>query len=205
MSPVSRRRLAAILLLAAASGCASKPPLAVQHFALAAPDGPLPAPAPRARPVALPPVRVHPLFLEPSIVYRVGPGRIERDPYASLAAAPRFLMTSAIRAFLLRQPGVRNVVEGFVGSDGLTVDVIVQEMAGDFTRPGEPAGVLSLEIAIFPGDPVPGSAPLLRKIYARRERLPQRTAAAVVTAWDAALASIMTELGADLAALPSSL
>ena len=61
-------------------------------------------------------------------------------------------------------------------------------------------GVLALEISVYQGDPVPGSIPLFRKVYARREPLPQRTAAAVVAAWDAALASIMKELGADLAA-----
>jgi hypothetical protein len=147
---------------------------------------------------------VSPVYLDPALVYRVGGGRVETDPYASLAAAPRFLVTSAIRAYLLRQPGVRNVVQGFVGPQGLTVDIVVQDMSGDFSRPGEPAGALSLEVSVYQGDPVPGSAPLLRKVYARREPLPQRTAAAVVATWDTALASIMKELGADLAALSAS-
>lgn len=203
MSPSLRRPLAALALAAAVSGCTSKPPLVVQHFTLAMPDGPIPAPGPDDRLVALPPVRVSPVFLGPSLVYRIGGGQVETDPYASLAAAPRFLMTSAIRAFLLRQPGVKNVVQGFVGPDGLTVDVILQEMAGDFSRPGEPAGVLSLEVSFYRGDPVPGTAPLLRKVYTRREALRERTAAAVVAAWDRALPSIMAELGADLAALPA--
>jgi hypothetical protein len=200
----SRRRLIAAIVLAAASGCASKPPLVVQRFTLAVPDGPIPDPGPGARLVALPPVRVSPVHLDPALVYRVGGGRVETDPYASLAAAPRFLVTSAIRAYLLRQPGVRNVVQGFVGPQGLTVDIVVQDMSGDFSRPGEPAGALSLEVSVYQGDPVPGSAPLLRKVYARREPLPQRTAAAVVATWDTALASIMKELGADLAALSAS-
>jgi hypothetical protein len=203
VSPCLRRTLAALALAAAVSGCASKPPLVVQRFTLAVPEGPIPDPGPAARLVALPPVRVSPVYLDPSLVYKVGGGRVETDPYASLAAAPRFLMTSAIRAYLLRQPGVRNVVQGFVGPEGLTVDVVVQEMAGDFSRPGEPAGVLSLEVSFYRGDPVPGTAPLLRKVYLRREALSGRTAAAVVAAWDRALPSIMSELGADLAGLPA--
>lgn len=203
MNPISRRPLAVLLLAAAVSGCASKPPLVVQRFTLAVPEGPIPDPGPAARLVALPPVRVSPVFLDPSLVYRVGGDRVETDPYASLAAAPRFLMTSTIRAFLLRQRGVRDVVQGFVGPQGLTVDVLVQEMAGDFSRPGEPAGALSLEVSVYQGDPVPGSTPLFRKVYARREPLPRRTAAAVVTAWDTALASIMRELGTDLVSLPT--
>ena len=204
MSPSARRPLAALVLAAAVSACASKPPLVVQRFTLTVPDGPIPEPGPAARLVALPPVRVSPVYLDPSLVYRVGGGRVEVDPYASLAAAPRFLMTSAIRAYLLRQPGVKNVVQGFVGPEGLTVDVVVQDMSGDFSRPGEPAGVLSLEVSFYQGDPVPGSAPLLRKVYTRREALRQRTAADVVAAWDRALVSILEELGADLAALPHS-
>jgi hypothetical protein len=202
VSPISRTPLAVLVLAAVVSGCTTKPPLVVQRFALTAPDGPIPTPAADARLVALLPVRVNPVYLDPSLVYRVGGDRVEVDPYASLAAAPRFLMTSTIRAFLLRQKGVQDVVQGFVGPKGLTVDILVQEMAGDFSRPGDPAGVLSLEISVYQGDPVPGSAPLLRKVYARKELLPQRTAAAVVAAWDTALASIMTELDADLAALP---
>jgi hypothetical protein len=195
--------LAALVLAAAVSGCASKPPLAVQRFTLAIPDGPIPAPGPAARLVALPPVRVNPVYLDPSLVYRIAGGRVESDPYASLAAAPRFLVTSAIRAYLLRQPGVKNVVQGFAGPAGLTVDVVVQEMTGDFSRPADPAGVLSLEVSFYGGDPVPGTAPLLQKVYTRREALPERTAGAVVVAWDRALASIMQELGTDLAALPA--
>lgn len=203
MRPRLRPPIAALALALAASRCASKPPLVVQRFTLAVPDGAIPEPRPAARLVALPPVRVNAVYLDPSIVYRVGVGLVETDPYASLAAAPRFLMTSAIRAYLLRQPAVKNVVQGFVGPEGLTVDVVVQEMAGDFSRPGEPAGVLSLEVAFYSGDPVPGTAPLLRKVYTRREALPSRTAAAVVAAWDRALPSIMAELGADLASLPA--
>lgn len=204
MSPRSRSACGVLLLAASLSGCTAKRPLVVEHFTLAVPNDPIPSPGPGARLVALPSVRVNPLFLDPSLVYRLDGGRVEVDPYASLAAAPRYLVTSAIRAFLLRQNGVRDVVQGFVGSGGLTVDVLVQDLAGDFSRPGEAAGVLSLEISIFAGDPVPGSVPLLRKVYARREPLPRRTAAAVVAAWNTALTSIVKELGADLAALPLS-
>jgi ABC-type transport auxiliary lipoprotein component len=204
VSPNPRRLFVALVLAATASGCTAKPPLEVERFTLDAPDGPLAAPVPGARLVALAPVSVNPVLLDPSLVYRVGGDRLEVDPYASLAAAPRSLMTSAIRAFLLRQPGIRDVVPGLVGPRGLTLAVNVQEMAGDFRSPAEPAGVLSLEVSVYPGDPTPGTPPVLRKVYARREPLPRRTAAAVVSAWNRALVSIMTEIGIDLAALPVS-
>ncbi len=209
MSPVRRKPIALFtpLVLAAVAvlaGCASKPALDVQRFAIDVPDGPLPSPVPGARLIALPSVRMNPLFVDSSLVYRVGGDRVEIDHYASLAAPPRSLLTSAIRGYLLREPGVLGVMPGLVGSRGLTVDVNVQEMSGDFTRPGEPAGVLSLEVSVYPGDPVPGTSPVLRKVYTRREPLPKRTAEAVVAAWNRALPSIMHELGKDLAGLLAS-
>ena len=92
-----------LALAAAVAGCASRPPLAVQRYALAVPTAPPRAGARRAprRASSRPD---EPAFLEPSLVYRVGGGRVEVDPYASLAAPPRSLLTSAIRAYLVRQP-----------------------------------------------------------------------------------------------------
>jgi uncharacterized lipoprotein YmbA len=190
---------AALLAAAALPGCASKPHLAVETFAIEAPDGPIPAPAPGARVVALSSVRVSPLFLDPGLVYRVGGDRVEVDPYASLAAPPRALLKAAIRAYLLREPAVKDVVPGLAGPAGLTLEVEVDEMCGDFSRAGASASALSLTATVYAGDPAPGAAPVLRKVYGRREPLPQRTAAAVVAAWNRGLASIMKELGGDLA------
>lgn len=204
MSSISRAAAAAsaLALAAAFAGCASKPHLAVERFAIEAPEGPIPAPDSGARIVALTSVRLNPLFLDPGLVYRVGGDRVEIDPYASLAAPPRSLLKAAIRAYLLREPGVKDVVQGLAGPKGLTLEVTVEELSGDFSRAGEPAGVLSLTASVYTGDPAPGAAPALRKVYTRREPLPQRTAAAVVAAWNRGLASIMKELGSDLAGIP---
>lgn len=200
MRPMSRA--AALALVVAVSGCASKPHLSVEHFAIEAPGGPIPAPGPGARVVALTSVRLNPLFLDPGLVYRVGGDRVEVDPYASLAAPPRSLLKAAIRAYLLREPGVKDVVGGLAGPKGLTLEVTVDELSGDFSRPGEAVGALSLTVAVYAGDSVPGATPALRKVYTRREPLPERTAAAVVSAWNRGLASIMKELGRDLAGIP---
>jgi len=195
------RSLPALLaVVAAAGGCASRPPLAVQRFVLEAPSGPLPAPAPGARVIALPPVRMNPAFLEPSLVYRIGPDAVEVDHYASLAAPPRSMLTTAIRAWLLREPFTKDVVTGLAGPSGLTVEIVVQELSGDFRDPAAPVAALDLEVSVYDGDPKPGSAPIFRKVYARREPLPHRTADAVVAAWSRSLASSMDELGRDLAA-----
>lgn len=198
------RSLPALLAVAALGGCASKPALEVRRFVLEAPAGALPAAAPDARVLALPPVRVNPAFLEPSLVYRLEGGRVEIDHYASLAAPPRALLTSAIRAYLLREPFAKDVVPGLAGPSGLTLEIVVQELSGDFRDPAAGVGALDLELAVYRGDPPPGSTPLFRKVYARREPLPDRTATAVVAAWSRALASIMRDVASDLEALLSS-
>jgi hypothetical protein len=146
---------------------------------------------------------MNPAFLEPSLVYRIGPDAIEVDHYASLAAPPRSMLTTAIRAYLLREPFAKDVVTGLAGPSGLTLEIAVQELSGDFRDPAAPVAALDLEVSVYDGDPKPGSAPIFRKVYARREPLPERSSAAVVAAWNRALASVMKEFGADLAALPA--
>lgn len=197
------RGLPALLSVAALCGCASKPALEVRRFVIETPSGPLPAAAPDARVLALPPVRVNPAFLEPSLVYRLEGGRVEIDHYASLAAPPRALLTSAIRAYLLREPFAKDVVPGLAGPSGLTLEIVVQELSGDFRDPAAAVGALDLELAVYAGDPPPGASPLFRRVYVRREPLPDRAATAVVAAWGRALASIMRDVASDLAALPS--
>jgi hypothetical protein len=194
----------AIGTVLAVAGCVSRPPLAVRTYVLESPSGPLSAPEPGARVVSLPSVRVNPAFLGPSLVYRLEGDRVEVDPYASLAAPTRTLLTSVIRAHLVREPFVKDVVQGLAGLQGLTVEVVVQEMSGDFRSASAPVGALDLEVFAYAGDPAPGAAPLLRKLYGRREPLGERSAAAVVAAWGRALASILAEVGRDLRDLPAS-
>ena len=193
-----------VLMAAALSGCLSRPPLAVRHFVIEAPSGPIPAPAPDARLVGLEPVRVNPVYLGTSFVYKVGENRIEADPYASLAAPPRSMLTAAIRASLVRETSVREVVDGPGGPGALVVEAYVQELSGDFTHTEAPAGVLSIEFTVLAGGVPPGTPPLLRKVYTRREPLPKRTASEVAGSWNRAFPQIMKEFTADLAALPVS-
>lgn len=198
MSASPALRLAMLALAGTAAACASRPPLPVKRFVLEVPATPLSPPGADSRFLALRPVRINPAFVEPSLVYRSRGEAAEVDPYASLAGPPRSLLNDAIRAWLLREPGVKDVVPGLAGPNGLTVEIVVAEMSGDFRIPDSPVGALDLEVAVYAGDPAPGAAPLFRKLYTRREPLPERSAAAVVAAWSRALASIVKELGADL-------
>jgi cholesterol transport system auxiliary component len=203
-SRVARGAFLAAALLA--SACASKLARTPETFTI---DPPAPRPVPAAganRIVSLRDIEVSPTYAGSELVYRVSEHGIERDPYASLAAPPAQLMTSAIRGYLRDSVYIRDVV---APGEGLVVDADIEpgltELAGDFSNPAAPVAVLSLRFRVLVRPA--GAAPereILLKAYTRRVPLPQRTAAAVVAAWNQALGEIMAEFLADLKpALPA--
>ena len=185
--------------LAAACGCLAKPALVSQTFSI---DPPPPRDAARSQPatvISLKKVDVAPQFDGKSLLYRTGDHELERDPYASFAAPPADMLTAAIRQYLRDARCVRDVVEP---GDELPADLLVEvhasELSGDFRRKDDAAGVLGLEFLVLSA---PGSAdpvPLLRREYLRRKRIPSRSAAAVVVAWNQALSEVMQDFLADL-------
>ena len=196
-------RAARALVLAAAlltCACASKLARTPETFTI---DPPAPRPVPAAaanRIVSLRSFEVAPTYAGSELVYRVGEHAIERDPYASLAAPPSRLLTAAMRGYLRDCDYIRDVV---APGEGLPVDAdlepVLLELSGDFSNPAEPVAVLALRIRVLTRPA--GAAPereILLKAYSRRIPLSQRTAAAVVAAWNRALGEIMAEFLADL-------
>ena len=135
---------------------------------------------------------VAPTYAGSELVYRVGEHSIERDPYASLAAPPARLLTAAVRAYLRDSDYIRDVV---APGEGLPVDADLEpgllELSGDFTNPAEPAAVMALRIRVLTRPAGGAEREILLKAYTRRIPLSQRTAAAVVAAWNRALGEIM--------------
>jgi uncharacterized lipoprotein YmbA len=179
----------------AATSCLSRPALVPQLFTINPPAERAAVPD-RVRAIALRQVSVAPPFDGVELVYRIGPYRLERDPYASLAAPPATLLAEAIRTELARARFARENGAGEARPPGLLLDVEVRELSGDFIRRDQPAGVLVIGFVVSPD----AGPPLFRKVYARRMALSHRTADAVVTAWNQELAEMMRELERDLEA-----
>jgi len=194
--------LAAVLLTCA---CATKLPRTPQTFTIDPPTPRSAPPATAARVVSLRRVEVAPTYAGADLVYRVGEHGIERDPYASLAAPPAWILTSAIRGYLRDADFIRDVV---APGEGMPVDAEIEpaltELYGDFSNPPEPAAVLSLHFRVLaPASSAMAAREIFLKTYTRRIPLSQRTAAAVVAAWNRALGEIMGEFLPDLkVALP---
>jgi ABC-type uncharacterized transport system auxiliary subunit len=202
-------RFALVLVLVAAvaaTACPSKLAMTPQTFTIDPPP-PRPSPAPGAtRVLALRQAEAAPTYAGVDLVYRVGPHAVERDAYASFAAPPASMLTMAIRVYLRDADWVRDVV---MPGEGVPVDAEIEpaivELAGDFTSGAEPAAVLTLQFRVLaPGAGAPAEKEILLKVYTRRKPLSQRTAVAVVAAWNEELGEIMAEFIADLQkALPT--
>lgn len=191
-----RRGAVTALVAASALSCLSRPALVTQLFTIDPPPERAAAPAGRGRAVAVRRVSVAAPFDGRELVYRTGAYRLERDPYAILAAPPAALLAEAIRRHLsqagfVHEAGAASEAQG----NDLLMDVDVRELSGDFVHPEQPAGVI---VVAFEISPAGAPAPLFRKAYARRMVLRHRTADAVVTAWNQGLAEMLLELERDL-------
>jgi uncharacterized lipoprotein YmbA len=156
------------------------------------------SPADRGRAIAVRRVRVAAPFDGRELVYRTGPYRLERDPYAMLAASPAALLAEAVRRHL-GQAGFAHGAGEASQANGpdLLMDVDVRELSGDFVHPERPEGVIVIAFEVFPAG---APSPLFQKVYARRIAIGQRTADAVVAAWNQGLAEMLRELEGDLEA-----
>jgi uncharacterized lipoprotein YmbA len=191
-----RRGALTAFVTAGALSCLSRPALVPQLYTLDPPLERASSSAGRGRAVVVRRVTVAAPFEGRELVYRTGPHRLERDPYATLVATPAALLADAVRE--------RLGLAGFVGeaadpsgapAPALPMDVDLRELSGDFVHPDQPAAVI---VVAFEVRPAAATAPLFRKVYARRSALPHRTADAVVTAWNAELADVLGELERDL-------
>ena len=95
-----RRGAVTALVAAAAVSCLSRPALVPQLFTIDPPPERAAAPAGRGRRVAVRKVSVAAPFDGRELVHRTGAYRLERDPYAILAAPPAALLAEAIREHL---------------------------------------------------------------------------------------------------------
>jgi ABC-type uncharacterized transport system auxiliary subunit len=184
------------------TGCLSRPALVRHSFALQNPPAVNTPAAPGASVLALQTVDVSPLFAGRSLVYRTGPDTYEVDPYAGFLILPGRTLTIPVRIYLRNTGLFQAVIEpGSPIPANQSLAIEVTELYGDFTRRDQPAAVLSLRLLLLDATNGGAGKVLLQKNYSRHAPLKQNTAIAVVAGYDQALAEIMAEVSADLAAL----
>jgi len=150
--------------------------------------------------LALARVEVAPPYSGMSFVYRTGEHDLGRDPYARFAAPPAWLLTAAIRGYLMNADFVRDVVAPGAGTRSqAVVEVAVSKLEGEL-RPGGSAAVLTLRLRVFSDPGRAGPSEVLLKTYSKTMPIPRPTARDIVNGWNQGLAEIMAEFQSDLRA-----
>ncbi len=202
--------LAQITALSILAGCLSKPAIVSQSFSIDPPP-PQSAAARAGIILALARVEVAPPYSSQALVYRTGEHGLGHDPYARFVAPPGWLLTAAIRGYLMNADYVRDVVTPGAGTRSqATVEVAVSKLEGEL-RTGGASAVLTLRFRVFADPNAAGSSSeILLKTYSKTIPIRRSTARAVVNAWNQGLAEIMAEFQTDLrnslaaAGVPSS-
>ena len=195
--PLELLQIAALLV---ATGCLSRPAMVSQSFSID-PPAPQSTGSPGGVVLALARVDVAPPYSGMSFVYRTGEHGLGRDPYARFAAPPAWLLTAAIRGYLINADFVRDVVAPGTGTRSqATVEVAVSKLEGEL-RPGGSSAVLTLRLRVF-SDPggTDGPSEILLKTYSKTMPIPRSTAKDLVNGWNQGLAEVMAEFQADLRA-----
>jgi uncharacterized lipoprotein YmbA len=192
--------LAPVAALLAVTGCLSRPAMVSESFSID-PPAPQSTGSPGGVVLALARVEVAPPYSGMSFVYRTGEHGLGRDPYARFAAPPAWLLTAAIRGYLMNADFVRDVVAPGAGTRSQAmVEVAVSKLEGEL-RPGGSSADLTLRLRVF-SDPGGDGGPseILLKTYSKTMPIPRSTAKEFVNAWNHGLAEIMAEFQDDLRA-----
>jgi uncharacterized lipoprotein YmbA len=188
-------RVAAVL---ASTGCLFRPAMVPQSFSID-PPAPQSMGSPGGVVLALTRVEVAPPYSGQSLVYRTAEHGLGRDPYARFVAPPGWLLTAAIRGYLMNADFVRDVgAPGAGARSQAVVEVAVSKLEGEL-RPSGSSAVLTLRFRVF-SDPgrAPGPSEILLKTYSKTIPIPRSTAKDVVNGWNRGLAEIMAEFQTDL-------
>lgn len=195
---VSRKAL--VLAAVCTVGCVSKAPLSVQSFTIDPPASSAAVDQSGAVVVSMARVRVAPPYAGTSFTYRMGGHRVERDPYATFAAPPGWMLTTAIRGYLRNADFIRDVVEpGGELPVAASIEADAGELTADLAEGGEATAVLAFTFRVYtPSAGVTAEKEMFRKTYTRSRPLAKRDADAIATAWNRELSEIADEFVADL-------
>jgi hypothetical protein len=190
---------AGLVVAAAFTGCGTNPVWKQQAFAFTAPGDPT-ASVTRTNLVALTKVTISPMFRNQCFTYRTGEETYEQDPYACFLVPPERSLTEAIRGWMRERGAFGDVIEPGSGlAPSVIVEAAVNELDGDFRKPGQPLAVMSIRFTVYDvNEDGPGRV-LLDKTCAVETPLAQRTPAALIAAWDGDLRKIMEQINSEYA------
>lgn len=207
MSVVASRALLALLLTAAllGAGCAKvlerKPP-EKQRFVLA-PGRPDPVSGPRAGVLRVGVVRVSSPFQNRGFVRRTGEKTFANDFYHEFAAPPGTLLRDLLVEWLRDGTHFATVVRGSEAPPDWLLEVDLESLYQDLRDPAAPQATVAFAARLLAANTASASIALDAR-YATTETAADASPAAIVAAWNRALARLFAELAADLDAARAS-
>lgn len=199
-----KRHPATVLLVSAAllaGGCADllrREPPAKQRFVLE-PGTPQPRSGPKRGILRVGLVRASPTAENRSFVYTSGSNVTQVDFYHEFFAPPGVLVRDVLVDWLRASGIFAAVVRGSEVRPDWLLEADVDRILGDASDPEAPQGVVAIDVRLLD---VRNVEPSLVFQRAYEERIPagERSAVALVEAWNRALAGILERLTDDLAA-----
>lgn len=184
------------LIPIAATGCLSRPAMLKRTYAFDTPSigstTTVSSSISSAPVLAIKNVTVAAPFDGPSFVYRMEPQSFERDPYALFLVPPGRSLTETIRSRLRLTGAFADVLEAQTGQvSDVELEVTIRELFGDFSPGSSPTAVLSGRFVFLDGN----RRLLWQTDLQRRIPLSDRTAQAVMSGWDQAIAEIVASVG----------
>jgi cholesterol transport system auxiliary component len=197
----------ALLGAVALAGCLSRPAPERARFVLDAAGGETPPVAARdgaaaSGTVEIERVRVAPAFEREAFVYRTGESAYQSDYYNGFFAPPGPLVREALQR-RLEQSGLFERVLGSRrrGAADFLLETRVEDLYADLRDRSRPAAVVAVEFTLLDARS-PRLDVAFHERYAATEPIADLTGAAVAAGLNHALARVLAELEADLAALP---
>jgi len=201
MGTVTTRLLSCCLAASVLAGCLARPELKRENFLLSAKRPSSGSSGTGGKVLSVRLLQVAPQFENQGFVYRSGDARWESDYYHQFPVSPSENLTEVLRRWMSDSGRFKNVV---IPGAGVVPDILlegyVSELYGDFREPGPGRAVLTMRLVALAGEGSSRSI-LMSRIYSEAVILEKRNPAALVSAWDVALARILAKAEGDVGAL----
>jgi uncharacterized lipoprotein YmbA len=151
-------------------------------------------------------VRVAASFAGNSLVYRTDDVQYVSDPYNAFIADPAAMLGSRMADWLDRAGPFKGVAQPgsaqSAKSAPYVLEATVTDLYGDFRAGMPPAAAMTIQFAVVDMSG-PRAVTLYERTIGRRVEIAQATPDALMRGYGQALAEILTQLDADLSALPT--